>query len=453
MFSVYWVLTVGGIVTSSSASCASVRAWTLSGCWAWDLSALPSGPFNLSSGRSLSSGDGAPGCRYKPGVDFVGGTIRTIHSGMTRDSCCQQCWATEGCGAAVYGVADAGCWLKSAAVANHTRSKAGVIGCWTDPNAPPAPPAPLPPPPPPSPPSPPGPSPPARGPEYVVSSPCTDVPPAVIDAACPNAVLPLVPAPGYALQGCLNLGVLSRQSVAAIDGNASSGIRIVYSGGNDTVGCKYPRSLVYEIVCDRSAPVNAGPDPTMTSKQCEYTVTWRTPIGCPRPDPDPLGCPIELPRPTPPQLAYQQSELVATVGFQMDTYAYDDGDPGCNAKNWRAGPNTSQPATLAPTHLNTTQWAKVLSDFGARRAWADAKHGCGFLLWPTNTTLPNGSPYGYDVGSAGALGRDVVAEFRYACEAAGIAPGWYYSLKVMRSFPIAVAMHSHACNCRQKLTP
>lgn len=50
--------------------------------------------------------------------------------------------------------------------------------------------------------------------------------------------------------------------------------------------------------------------------------------------------------------------------------------------------------------------------------------------WPTKTTLPGGAPYGYDVGTAGALGRNVVAEFRSACEVAGIKPGWYYSLKV-----------------------
>ena len=297
--------------------------------------------------------------------------MRTIHSGMTREACCQQCWSTKGCGAAVYGVADAGCWLKSAAVVNRTRHKPGVYGCWPDPNAPPAPPAP------PSPPSP-SPSPPHRGgPEYLVSSPCVDVPPAAIAGACKQAVLPLVPSPGYALQGCLDLGVLSQQSVAAIDGNESNGVRIVYGGGNDTVGCRYPRSLIYDIVCDLSAPSSAGPDPIIVSKQCEYTVTWRTPIGCPKPDLEPHGCPVDLPRPTPAQLAYQRAELVATVGFQMDTYAYDDGDPGCNAKNWNV---TSRPSTLAPTNLNTTQWVGVLSDYGARMAWADAKHGCGFLL-------------------------------------------------------------------------
>jgi hypothetical protein len=417
--------------SAAAASCTRLRASTLSGCWVWDLSTLPSGPFNLTGGhvdeplvRERRGRRRAPGCRYEAGIDFIGGTMRTVHSGMTRDACCQLCWSVKGCGAAVYGDNHA-CWLKSAAVVNHTKAKDGVTACRPDPHAPPAPPAPPIPPPSPSP----SPSP-SRGPLYLVSSPCANVPPAAITAVCHKSTLPtLVPAVGYALNGCLDLGLLTHQSVAAIDGNASNGVRIVYGGGNDTVGCRYPRSLIYDILCDKSVPSSAVPQPTITSKQCEYTVTWRTPLGCPKPVSDPSGCPLQLPLPTPAQMAYQRAELVATVGFQMDTYAFDDGDPGCNAKNWNSGANTSAVSTLAPSDLNTTQWAKILSDYGAKYAWADAKHGCGFLLFPTNTTLPGGIPYHYSVGGAGALGRDVVAEFRSACEAVNIKPGYYYSLK------------------------
>ena len=59
-----------------------------------------------------------------------------------------------------------------------------------------------------------------------------------------------------------------------------------------------------------------------------------------------------IPLPTPVQLRYQQAEIIATIGFQTDTYAYDDGDPGCNANNWNNGVKTSQPATLNPSNLN-----------------------------------------------------------------------------------------------------
>jgi alpha-L-fucosidase len=78
-----------------------------------------------------------------------------------------------------------------------------------------------------------------------------------------------------------------------------------------------------------------------------------------------------------------------------------------------------------------------------------AKHGCGFLLWQTNVTLPDGSPYGYNVNSS----TQVMRLFAEAAAAAGMflprrllprlfAPhrhssvlvlpglgyGWYYSL-------------------------
>ena len=131
------------------------------------------------------------------------------------------------------------------------------------------------------------------------------------------------------------------------------------------------------------------------------------------------------------QIRYQQAEIIATVGFQMDTYAYDDGDPGCNALNWNKGVKTSKPSVLAPTDLNVSQWASVLRSLGAKIAWMNAKHGCGFLMFKTNTKLPGGDtrPYGYDVFAPGAIKRDIVKEFREEMLKVGISPGYYYSLK------------------------
>ena len=54
---------------------------------------------------------------------------------------------------------------------------------------------------------------------------------------------------------------------------------------------------------------------------------------------------------------------------------------------------------------------------------------CAECPWITDAVCSDGSPYGYDVGAPGALGRDVVKEFRDAMRAVGIAPGYYYSLK------------------------
>lgn len=51
-------------------------------------------------------------------------------------------------------------------------------------------------------------------------------------------------------------------------------------------------------------------------------------------------------------------------------------------------------------------------DLGASHAVLTAKHGCGFLLWPTNVTLPNGEEYDYCVDKKrSALKVSVLDEF------------------------------------------
>lgn len=133
-----------------------------------------------------------------------------------------------------------------------------------------------------------------------------------------------------------------------------------------------------------------------------------------------------VPLPTAAQLAYQRMELVATVGYQMNSFT---GTQWCGPDNWNTGVMTSKPSTFAPgPAFDVSQWADVVASFGARGAWMDTKHVCGFLLWPTSTTLPDGSPYGYDVGAPGAVGIDVVGAFKEAFEARNITPGYYYSL-------------------------
>ena len=56
-----------------------------------------------------------------------------------------------------------------------------------------------------------------------------------------------------------------------------------------------------------------------------------------------------------------------------------------------------------------------------------AKHGCGFLLWETNSTLPDGSPYPYHVGNS-KLGRNVAQEYSDIMAANDLGHGFYYSL-------------------------
>jgi hypothetical protein len=121
------------------------------------------------------------------------------------------------------------------------------------------------------------------------------------------------------------------------------------------------------------------------------------------------------------------------------TYAHN-GDPCCDAGNWDvkasyAAGKTADPATFQPALLNTTQWMESITALGANIAILTAKHGCGFTLWPTDAKLPDGSPYGYSVGTKetpGVFQRNVIREFVDAAEVAGVGYGFYYS--IMKNF-------------------
>ena len=94
---------------------------------------------------------------------------------------------------------------------------------------------------------------------------------------------------------------------------------------------------------------------------------------------------------------------------------------------------TRDPATFYPAKLNTTQWMESITNLGANIAILTAKHGCGFGLWPTKSKLPDGSPYGYNVGAEGAaIQYDVLREFVNSADAAGVGYGFYYS--IMKNF-------------------
>ncbi len=65
-----------------------------------------------------------------------------------------------------------------------------------------------------------------------------------------------------------------------------------------------------------------------------------------------------------------------------------------------------------------------MKNLGVKEAVLTAKHGCGFYLWPTNVTLPDGSPYGYNVSPS----LDVIRLFVDTMKSAGLGAGFYYSL-------------------------
>ncbi|CAK9036940.1 unnamed protein product [Durusdinium trenchii] len=163
----------------------------------------------------------------------------------------------------------------------------------------------------------------------------------------------------------------------------------------------------------------------------------------------------DLPVPTPAQVRYQSTDFVALIHFNMGTFAHN-GDPCCDKSNWDvvapyATGKTSDPATFDPEKLNTTQWMESVAALGANIAVLTAKHGCGFALWPTNSTFPDGSPYGYNVGMPGAaVQKDVLRSFVDSAKNAGIGYGFYYS--IMKNFYLC---HNFFGNnsCKQEVLP
>jgi hypothetical protein len=64
---------------------------------------------------------------------------------------------------------------------------------------------------------------------------------------------------------------------------------------------------------------------------------------------------VPLPRPTGPQIQYQQDEIMALIHFNMATFARN-GDPGCSAGNWAeqapyAAGLTNDPHTFNPAKV------------------------------------------------------------------------------------------------------
>ena len=89
-----------------------------------------------------------------------------------------------------------------------------------------------------------------------------------------------------------------------------------------------------------------------------------------------------------------------------------------------------------------------MKNVGAKHGVLTAKHGCGFLLWPTRTRLPGGSPYGYDISNT-IHKRNVVKEFSQGMQEAGIGHGFYYSL----TWNFYLNVNKHYVNGSKELLP
>ena len=125
--------------------------------------------------------------------------------------------------------------------------------------------------------------------------------------------------------------------------------------------------------------------------------------------------------PSPSQLAWLDDEVGALLQFNIGEYGTLENDYACGNPKLPPVPASR----FNPSGLNTTAWMQSVRDAGMKYAVLTAQAGCGFLLWPTNTKLPDGSLYNYTVRES-PFKRDLVGEFVAAARSMGVKPGIYY---------------------------
>ncbi|EDQ91734.1 uncharacterized protein MONBRDRAFT_31183 [Monosiga brevicollis MX1] len=196
-----------------------------------------------------------------------------------------------------------------------------------------------------------------------------------------------------------------------------------------TATCPKGRATVKQYVCDRAL---TGVQPRgaegWLDPWCVTVQRHETQAAC-RAEWSKMPCATnQVPVPTPEQAAYQRHEIMGLTHFNMATFV-EDGDPACNPTNWNVGVHSSHASLFDPTRLNISNWVENYRAVGAKHAVLTAKHGCGFLLWNTSTTLPNGTEYPFAVARSSypSFQRDVIAEFSSTLGAAGLGYGYYYS--------------------------
>ena len=131
-----------------------------------------------------------------------------------------------------------------------------------------------------------------------------------------------------------------------------------------------------------------------------------------------------LPLPTAAQLRWHKGGkydgISALVHYNMASF-FKDGDPGCTPQIWIGANGSSNPASFAPSDLDTDDWASAMKPLGIAEAVLVAKYGCGFAIWPTEVKLPDGRRYPY------RSSVDVLGQFAASMQKVGIGHGFYYS--------------------------
>lgn len=127
---------------------------------------------------------------------------------------------------------------------------------------------------------------------------------------------------------------------------------------------------------------------------------------------------VDLVKPLPQQLAWQDSEIGIVYHFDMPVYA-----PG----GWRAKPanrTVLDPNTYNPVRLDTDQWLDSAKAAGAKFAIFTATHEGGFLQWQSDLY-----PYGVKQTKWRDGKGDVFLDFVESCHRYGIRPGVYLSVR------------------------
>lgn len=116
-------------------------------------------------------------------------------------------------------------------------------------------------------------------------------------------------------------------------------------------------------------------------------------------------------RPSPRQVAWQQTEFYGFVHFGMNTMT---------DREW--GDGREDPAWFDPDGLDAGQWMDALAAAGMRGVILTAKHHDGFCLWPTRQTRHSVAASSWRGGQG-----DVVAEVAAAAAERGLKFGIYLS--------------------------
>ncbi len=122
---------------------------------------------------------------------------------------------------------------------------------------------------------------------------------------------------------------------------------------------------------------------------------------------------LEIPVPTPAQLAWQDFELGLVFHFDLPIFA-----PG----GWTARKGTLDPNLYQPKKLDTDQWLEAAKAMGARYAVFTATHFNGFLQWQSDLY-----PHGLKQTNWRNGKADIFGDFVNSCHRQGIAPGVYLS--------------------------